>query len=320
MLDWDDLRFFLAVARFGSLSAAARELRCTQSTVGRRLSSLEARLGVRLLNRTPRGYVATHAGESIRGHAERIEIEALAVERIVGGRDTRLEGRVTLACIESVANVILAPCFAALHQEHPEVTIELVPATRNLSLSGRDADICIHQVRPEQHEVVVRRIGSITFGLYASAGYLERFGVPDFTHGCTGHRVIALSDDLGHLPQVSWLASLTTEARTVLKTGSYENRFHSALAGDGMACLPRFHADAVPGLRRIDETPTPAPVADLWLAVHRDNRNIRRIRAVIRSISDAVSEHLERVAVRPAPLPLGEEKPVIIKAGKVRAD
>ena len=112
MLDWDDLRFFLAVARFGSLSAAARELRCTQSTVGRRLASLEARLGVRLLNRTPRGYVATQAGESIREHAERIEIAALAVERIAGGRDTRLEGRVTLACIESVANVILAPCFA----------------------------------------------------------------------------------------------------------------------------------------------------------------------------------------------------------------
>ncbi len=109
MLDWDDLRFFLAVARTGSLSAAARELRCTQTTVGRRIASLEARLGVKLLNRTPRGYVATPAGESIREHVERIKAEAVAIERIVAGRDARLEGKVTVACIESVANNILAP-------------------------------------------------------------------------------------------------------------------------------------------------------------------------------------------------------------------
>jgi DNA-binding transcriptional LysR family regulator len=295
MLDWDDLRFFLAAARTGSLSAAARELRCTQTTVGRRLASLEARLGVRLLNRTPRGYVATQAGESVREHVERIEAEALAIERVLAGQDARLEGRVTVACIESVANAILAPCFAALHRDHPEVAIELVPASRTLSLPGRDADISIHQVRPDQHEVVVRRIGSIEFGLYASPDYLDRFGIPDFINGSVGHRVIALPDDLGHLPQVRWLAGLTTNARTVLNTCSYDSRLHSVLAGDGIACLPRFHADDLLGLTRIDDKRAPAPVADLWLAVHKDNRNVRRIRAVIRSITDAVSGRLNRM-------------------------
>src|SRR5712671_5567264 len=134
MLDWDDLRFFLAVARTGSLSAAARELRCTQTTVGRRLASLEARLAVRLLNRTPRGYVATLAGESIREHVERIDAEAASVERIVAGRDARLEGKVTVTCIESIANLILAPCFARLHQNYPGVVIELLPPDRHVSL------------------------------------------------------------------------------------------------------------------------------------------------------------------------------------------
>jgi len=192
---------------------------------------------------------------------------------------------------------MLAPCFAALHRDHPEVVIELVPATRNLSLPGRDADIAIHQVRPEQHEVVVRRIGSIAFGIYASHDYLERFGVPDFTDGCAGHCVIALPDDLGHLPRVRWLTGLTGNARIVLKTASYENRFHSVLAGDGIACLPRFHANEVPELHRIDDPSIPAPVADLWLAVHKDNRNIRRVKAVIQAISDAVSGHLKRIPV-----------------------
>ncbi|HJU20787.1 MAG TPA: substrate-binding domain-containing protein [Stellaceae bacterium] len=178
-------------------------------------------------------------------------------------------------------------------QDHPEVVIGLVSAARNLSLPRHDADISIYQMRPEQHEVVARRIGSIEFGLYVSPDYLERFGVPDFSTGCAGHRIIALPDDLGFLPQVRWLAGLTTAARTVVKIRSYENRIHSALAGDGMACIPRFCADELPGLVRIDDTPTPASVTDLWLAVHRDNRNVRRIKALVWSITDAVSGHLE---------------------------
>jgi DNA-binding transcriptional LysR family regulator len=292
MVDWDDLRFFLAVVRSGSLSAAARALRCTQSTVGRRLAALEVQLGVRLVNRTPRGYVATPAGESVREHVERIEAEASAVERIVSGRDARLEGKVTVTCIESVANNILAPCFAALHRDYPEIIIELRPPDR-LSLARRDADISIHHVRPKQQEVVVRRIGSIAFGLYASPDYLERFGAPNFADGCLGHRVIALPDQFCDLPQMQWLAGLSTKARVVLRTASYESRLHSILAGDGMAYLPRFHADELPGLTRIDETPSPAPVVDLWLAVHKENRNVGRIRTIIDAIAEAVSPLLK---------------------------
>jgi DNA-binding transcriptional LysR family regulator len=289
MLDWDDLRFFLAVARAGSLSAAARELRCTQTTVGRRLASLEAGLGVKLLNRTPRGYVATLAGEGVRNHAERIEVEALSVERVLAGQDTRLEGRVTVACIESIANLILAPCFARLHQNYPGVVIELLPPDRQL-LARRQADISIHHVRPKQREIIVRKIGRVAFGLYASLDYLERMGAPNFADGCTGHRIIALPDQFCDLPQMQWLAGLTTKAHVVLRTASYEPRVHSLLAGDGMAYLPLFHGDQIPGLTRIDETPTPAPVVDLWLATHKDSRNVRRIRAVIEAIASAVSK------------------------------
>ena len=248
---------------------------------------------MRLLNWTPRGYVATPAGESISEHIERIAAEAATVERIVAGRDARLDGKVTVTCIESVANNILAPCFARLHQDYPGVVIELLPTDRHLSLARREADISIHHMRPKQQEIVVGRIGSIAFGLYASPDYLERFGTPNFTDGCVGHRVIALLDQFCDLPQMQWLAELTTKARVVFETGSYESRLHSLLAGDGIAYLPRFHGDVVPGLTRIDETPTLAPVVDLWLAVHQDSRNVRCIRAIINAIADAVSGRLE---------------------------
>src|SRR2546430_2048113 len=108
------------------------------------------------------------------------EAETAAVERIVAGRDGRLEGNVTVTCIESIANNILAPCFARLHQNYPAVVIELLPPDRHLSLARREADISIHHMRPKQREIVVRKIGSIAFGLYASLDYLERFGLPDF--------------------------------------------------------------------------------------------------------------------------------------------
>ena len=127
MLDWDDLRFFLAIARHGNLIAAAKELRVAQSTVGRRLASLEASLSVRLLNRTPDGYVATLAGEQVLRQAERFETGSLALEREVGGRDTRLSGLVRVTCAEGVANHILAPILAAMHAKHPDIMVGIDP-------------------------------------------------------------------------------------------------------------------------------------------------------------------------------------------------
>ncbi|WP_210170414.1 LysR family transcriptional regulator, partial [Methylobacterium sp. Leaf456] len=158
MLDWDDLRFFLALARHGTLSSAAKVLHVSQSTVGRRLNSLEATLAVRLLNRTPEGYVPTLAGEEVRRKAESLEVEA-----------TRLRGLVRVTCAETIAAHLLAPSFASLHARHPDIMIELIPNPRELSLAMREADISVRMRQPEQHDLVVRRIGGIAFGLYATA-------------------------------------------------------------------------------------------------------------------------------------------------------
>ncbi len=164
MLDWDDLRFFLALSRHGSLSAAARELRVAQSTVGRRLASLEASLGVRLLNRTPDGYAPTQAGESVCAYAECLEAETMSLERDVGGRDASMVGLVRMTCAETVATHVLAPLLASLQIQEPEIMIELIPNPRELSLSKREADIAVRLKQPDQHDLVVRRIGTIAFG------------------------------------------------------------------------------------------------------------------------------------------------------------
>lgn len=289
MLDWDDLRFFLAITRHGSLSASAKDLHVAQSTVGRRLASLEASLGVRLLNRTPEGYVPTLAGQDVRVQAERLEGELLALERNFGGRDTRLAGLVRVTCAETVATHILAPCLATLQRLHPDITIELIPNPRELSLSRREADISVRLRRSDQHDLVMRRIGTLAFGLYASPCYLERHGTLDFDAGCPGHHLVAQLEDMQDGTQTDWLSELAPRARVSLQTTNHEAAIMSALHGGGLACLARFRADQENGLTRI-LTPAAAPEAGVWLVVHRDNRHMHRIRVVLTHITEWVQQ------------------------------
>jgi DNA-binding transcriptional LysR family regulator len=287
MLDWDDLRFFLTLTRHGSLSAAAKVLHVSQSTVGRRLNSLEATLAVRLLNRTPEGYVPTLAGEEVREKAERLEEEALALERDVTGRDTRLRGLVRVTCAETMAAHLLAPSFASLHAKHPDIMIELIPNPRELSLAMREADISVRMRQPEQHDLVVRRIGGIAFGLYATAEYIKERGELDFEEGCPDQHLITQMEDSQEMTQSAWLRELAPRSKVVLQTSSHEAAVLAAANGGGLACLARFRGDEEARLTRM-EVPTEPPSADILLLVHKDNRDTPRIRTVLTHITESI--------------------------------
>lgn len=287
MLDWDDLRFFLAVCRLGTLSAAARALHVAQSTVGRRLASLEASLGVRLLNRTPDGYVPTLAGEDVREKAEMLEAEAQSLKRNVSGRDICLAGLVRVTCAEAVASHILAPCFATLHMRHPDIMVELIPDPRQLSLSMREAEIAVRLTRPDQHDLVIRRIGSLAFGLYASPQYLNHHEELDVEGGCSGHHLITQLDDIQDTAQTGWLANVAPRARVAMQTSSHEAAVSAAVHGGGLACLARFRADREASLTRLI-VPLAIPSTAIWLVVHNDNRRTPRIRAVLTHITEGV--------------------------------
>ena len=293
MLDWDDLRFFLAIARHGSLTAAAKDLSVAQSTVGRRLATLESKLAVRLLHRTPDGYRLTLAGETVRSQVERVEAEALAVERHVSGHDDRLAGVVRVSCTETLAVHILAPCFVALQHRHPEIQVELVANPLQVSLAMREADIAVRLAPSDRNDLVVRRIGRVAFGLYASPLYLQRHGAPDFAAGCAGHRLMTSLDDVDGDEQEIWAAGLAPRARSGLQTFSHEALVVAARSGGGLACLACFRADPDPALSKIP-TPLPAPPAEVFVLVHKDSRATPRIRATSAVIAEAVSAALPR--------------------------
>lgn len=293
MLDWDDLRHFLAIAREGSLSAAARSLGVQQSTMGRRLSGLEERAGAKLLQRTPRGYVLTPAGEAILGNVERIESEALAIERVITGKDIRLEGAIRVTSVETLAAEILTPMFHAFQQAYPGISLELVTDSRNLSLTKREAEVALRLSRPTQQELAARRVTDFAVGIYAAQSYLDQHGMPDFAVGAPGHRRILVQEDLMQVPDMQWFQGLTWGADIVLRSNSRFTHVAATVDGMGLACLARFLGDARP-LVRLD-TPVAPPLREIWMVVHQDIRHMPRIRAFTEFLTLALKQRAKQL-------------------------
>ena len=293
-MDWEDLKTFLAVARHGNLSAGARSLGVSQTTMARRLDGLHRKLGVRLLTRTPEGFRLTPAGERILPRIERMEGEALSVERAISGEDERLEGLVRITSVDAFAARILAPGLARLGAAHPGIAIELITDVRSFSLARREADIAIRLAPFEQQEAVVRRVAAMAFGLYASADYVSAFGQPDWSLQGLGHRLISVQDSLASLPEAQWLADLAPAAVTALLANSRQVQLEACAAGVGLACLPRYLADDGASLTRL-QTPTSPPERGIWIGVHQDLRDTPRIRAVLEVLGDQVAASKARL-------------------------
>lgn len=289
MLDWDDLRFFLAVAREGSLSTAAVALGVTQPTVGRRIAAFQRRLGARLFVPSASGQALSASGRRLLPHAERMEAEGLAAARAVTGRDVGLRGRVRITASEWMVGAVLGPMLRSFVPRHLELELELVADVRHLSLERRDADIAIRPSRFQQPDIVQLELATLAFGLYASDAYLAERGVPDFSRQCEGHRLIAMSEELTKIIDVEWLPELTAKASVVVRTNGRAPMASMAAAGVGITCLPRFLGDATAQLRLL-QTPVPAPERALWLGLHHDARAVPRVKACVAFLREGFSK------------------------------
>ena len=294
MLDWDDLKTFLAIAREGTLSAAARTLKVSQTTMGRRLDHLQGRADATLLERTPNGFRLTPTGAAVLGDVERMEEAALAFERTIAGDDRRLEGLVRITSVDALAAHILAPGLAVLQAQHPGIVIEVITDNRSLSLARREADIAVRLGRFDAHETVVRKVGEMEFGVYASADYLDRVGTSDLSSCAAGHRIVRVQDDLLDTPDGRWFADRTRAAEPALLANSREVQLRAVLAGLGLGHLPCYLADGTSGLVRLAADP---PVSrEIWIGVHRDTRHAPRIMAVQGAIVESLAVNRRRLA------------------------
>jgi DNA-binding transcriptional LysR family regulator len=286
---WDDIRFFLGVARAGSLSGAARVLGVGHVTVGRRVALLERQLAVKLFNRTPDGFSLTPAGQAILGQCAAMEGAALDVERIAAGRDSSAAGTVRLTTTEALAHRVVAPAIAVLRRAHPALQLDLIVAVRTLDIARREADVAVRFARPTASELVCRKLGEIGFSLYASRRYLARCGAPKRGRGLAGYDVIAFTGAPAAASPF-FMGEALEGARVAVRCDNPLIQLEAAAHDAGIAELACFLGDECAELVRVwpDESPVRRSA---WWVVHQDLRRSARIRVVASAIADAFRRH-----------------------------
>ncbi|MEE3622608.1 LysR family transcriptional regulator [Nitrospirillum sp. BR 11752] len=233
VLEWSDLPIFLAIAREGTLGAAARKLGQTQPTMGRRLRALEEAVGAALFQRTSDGFVLTDEGQAMLGPALRMEEEALALQRQLAGSVGGLEGMLRVSCSDWFGVTMLSPVLAEFAGVHPAVVVELLTDPRLYSLPRREADL-VMRIKPfDEPEVIARKLVTIPYGLYAKPGLWNP--VAGDGAGC---RLVLMDTAFGGMPDVGWVTRLLPKATVVSRSNNREVQARLCALGVGLAVLP----------------------------------------------------------------------------------
>ena len=281
-MDWNDLRIFLAVARAGTLGAAARMLGQSQPTMGRRLRSLELSIGQTLFQRTGEGFVLTSEGAAVLPHAERIEEETLALQRELSGADKHLDGMVRISSSDWFGTHMLTPVIAEFSRRHPKVLVELVTSVRHFSLPRREADV-VFRIQPfDDPEVISRRLLHIPYHAYLKSGLPH----PKSGDGA-GTQLITMDTAFSEMPDATWLRRILPKGNVISRSNNRDVQGRMCAEGAGVAVLPQPLGDALIGVERIELDEKP-PGRDTWVGYHRDLKRMARLRAFL----DLVIERL----------------------------
>jgi DNA-binding transcriptional LysR family regulator len=278
-VDWEDLHFFAALARHGSLSATARALRVNHATVARRIAALEDALRIKLFERWPTGYRLTPAGQQALAAAEVMEGAAGQLSRFKPAK--ALSGLVRITATPSLAESFLIPRLLALHEQHPLLDLEINARRDLISLGRHESDIALRFGRPEQPGLVARRVTSVAYHFYATPQWRDRLAsgaAPCF---------IGFDEAGSEFPEASWLSRTFENTSFALRCNNQTGQIAAARAGFGIVLLPRFLADGDPALVEVSLPQTP-PRRELWLLTRRDVRTTQRIRVVVDFLLDLI--------------------------------
>ena len=281
MLNWNDLRYVLAISRGGTLAAAARLLGVDDTTVARRLAAMQEATGTRLYRRLADGTLQlTTAGKRTALHAERIEREIGALDGALKGADDAVSGTVRITSVPIIVNHILVPAADSLLQRHPKLQLELVADPRDLSLTRRETDLALRLARPKTGgtKVMARRVGTIRFDVYASASCSVRDAktLPWVTY----------DESMAHLPQARWIAATAARYDRIapVHVNDAEALLEAVIAGLGRSLLPCVIADGDSRLRRVGVKRRAALSRELWLLRHSELRTLGKIEAAVKWI------------------------------------
>lgn len=282
-MNWDDTRIFLAIYRERSLRGAARIVGVDQATVGRRLATLERALGSTLFLRTSGGYVPTSVGEVALRTAEKMEQLAADLVRQAQGVDQRLAGEVRVTTTDTIGLEFVMAAIRKLHDEHPDVRVLLNTSTQVQNLPKREADIAVRTIKPDNPDLITRRLAAWPMALYASADYLERHGEPVSGTGFEGHDLVFYLPHMQARRTLTLVGESTQAGRIVSGLDSSLMLRAAVRVGLGLGELPIPIAER-DGLVRVWPERTGAKPYEVWMVTHKDLRHTARIRAMIDNI------------------------------------
>lgn len=291
MMNWDDARFFLAVARCGTLRKAANQLQVDQATVGRRLTALENSLGSKLFIRTPKSFSLSPLGESMLADMMKMENAVQAIARKAAGGDESLCGNVRIATTDTLAEAFVIPALQDLRQRYPAITVTLLTALNITDIAYHSADLAIRGARPDDDELIIKRLATIEMGLYASPHYLAQRGMPVKGEQLRGHDLLMFPRELVPRHWNNFCGETLYEPNAVLQCNSQLLLRSATRSGLGIGLLLSCLADHDPELVRL--FPESKDWVDIWLVLHPDLQRAARVRAVVQALETSFSAHYD---------------------------
>ena len=290
MFAWDDIRLFLAIERNGSLPEAAKELKLAHSTVFRRFNAFEEKIGTRLFDRTPQGFVLTAAGQSILDMAQDMEDRSEQIARTVGGHDYTLKGKIRVTTTHGLSLTLMQPVFKDFTEKHPEIRLDIQWGSQVRQLSRYEADVIILPSRKPPENAFGRKVGQICFGLFASRAYLKNNKVFD-AQDLSGHKIICLDDSFSGQPFFDSFMQRIQAGQIIMSCSSFLTAREAILSGAGIGLLPlpyTFHHPELEQIGAVFENTS----NDVWILTHKDLKNTVRIRTFMDFAYDEIHKVL----------------------------
>lgn len=298
IVDWDDLRFVLAVRRAGSALGAAKLLNVNQTTVVRRIGQIEATLGLDLFDRRQSGYIPTCHGQMVAEAADRIETEVEALANALAAAKRDVANTVRLTTSEALAFRAVAPFLRDFQKLHPDVRIELITDDRRLDLARGEADVALRGgSTPEGAGIVARRLPDTAWAVYCSKAYALEHGAPALRAEICKHEIIGMDGRMALLPGPQWLRAAAPDKEPRFSSNSLINLVYNLRAGLGVATLPCIVGDAEPDLMRCF-APPPELMSEFWLIVREDVRAAPHVRAFADFLADRLYAARDRIEGR----------------------
>lgn len=295
MFDWNDLKAFLAVARGGSTLAASKAMGVNQTTVARRIESLEQDLGFKLFERGQTGSRLTEAGEALIADAEAVEQAAVRFANQAAGQMRGVSGALRLTTNELVANTMVIPALGAFRQAHPDVQVDLMITDRAIDLEAGEADLAIRTTRElANSDLVARKICDHEMALYCNRDYAARRGTPASTADLAEHDLIDVSVAMGEVPAATWMMRHSGGKTPVTRSNSMASLVHAVKAGLGIGALPCTIGDLDLELVRCSDSIEEAR-ASSWIMTRRDMKDAPRVRAFIDFMAPYLQQEIRKV-------------------------